>query len=238
MSFLKAQWENLMLVNYKIDPATLKPYLPAGTSIDLFNNNCYISLVGFMFKNTKVLGLKIPYHINFEEVNLRFYVKYNGKRGVVFIKEIVPKPIITFIANTLYKEHYETHKMANQLVINKDSKFIEYSWNINNTKQFINVTSDLNPKEIKPNTEEEFITEHYFGYTKYKNKTTEYEVKHPKWEQFNILNHQLKVDYNFNYGGNFEFLNYLEPSSIILAKGSSISVENKQAIDTNNSAKT
>jgi uncharacterized protein YqjF (DUF2071 family) len=111
MSFLKAHWKNLIMVNYDIDPKILEPYIPKHTSLDLFEGRCLISLVGFMFKDTKVLGLKFPNHINFEEVNLRFYVKHNDKRAVVFIKEIVPKSLITFIANTFYNEHYETHQM-------------------------------------------------------------------------------------------------------------------------------
>ena len=98
--FLKAEWRNLIMVNYCIDADILKPYIPYKTELDLWNNKCYISLVGFMFLNTKVKGLKIPFHTNFEEVNLRFYVKYKEdniwKRGVVFIKEIVPKPALTF----------------------------------------------------------------------------------------------------------------------------------------------
>jgi len=95
MNFLKAEWKNLALFNYEIDAEILEKYLPAGTEIDIWNNKCYVSLVGFMFKNTKVLGVKIPFHVDFEEVNMRFYVKRfesdEWKRGVVFIKEIVPK---------------------------------------------------------------------------------------------------------------------------------------------------
>ena len=112
MSFLTAEWRKLALANYQVDPDILKPYVPKGTQLDFWNDRCYLSLVGFMFINTKLLGLKIPFHVNFEEVNFRFYVKIieNGqtKRGVVFIKEIVPRHILTFIANTFYKEHYQT----------------------------------------------------------------------------------------------------------------------------------
>lgn len=115
MSFLKAEWRKLALANYIIDQKLLVKYLPAGTELDLWNGNCYVSLVGFMFVNTKLLGIKIPFHTNFEEVNLRFYVKRfdqgEWKRGVVFIKEIVPKPALTFVANTVYNENYETLPM-------------------------------------------------------------------------------------------------------------------------------
>ncbi len=125
MTFLKARWENLILVNYCIDPKLLTPYIPNGTELDLYNNKCYVSLVGFLFKDVKVLGLKIPGYINFEEVNLRFYVKRKvnntWRRGVVFIKEIVPKSLITVIANTIYNEHYETRKMSHDWSITKEA---------------------------------------------------------------------------------------------------------------------
>ena len=108
--FLKANWEQIIMANYEIDPEVLKPFLPKGVEIDLFNNKCYISLVGFMFKNTKIFNIPIPFFGNFEEINLRFYVvkkeKNKIKRGVVFINETIPYPIVAWVANKLYKEHY------------------------------------------------------------------------------------------------------------------------------------
>lgn len=110
MSFLKAEWKKLAIINYEVDSDILLPYLPAKTELDMWQGKCFLSLVGFMFLNTKLLGLSIPFHRHFEEVNLRFYVKHHDgtqwKRGVVFIKEIVPKPMLTVVANTVYKEHY------------------------------------------------------------------------------------------------------------------------------------
>ena len=96
------------MANYEVSPEILKKYLPYKTELDVWNGQCYASIVGFQFLETQVLGIKFPFHTNFDEVNLRFYVRYNDngewKRGVVFIKEIVPKVMITFVANTLYNE--------------------------------------------------------------------------------------------------------------------------------------
>lgn len=235
MSFLTANWYNLALINYEINPKTLSKYLPKGTEIDLWNNKCYVSLVGFMFNNTKVLGLKIPFHTNFEEVNLRFYVKRfeNGewKRGVVFIKEIVPKPAITFIANTLFNEHYHTNKMNHSVTENNISKTFIYQWKNDNQWNSIQLETKLNPIKIEINSEAEFITENYFGYTKYNENTTfEYEVTHPRWEQLEIINYKIDVDFETNYGKDFAILNHSKPISVFLAKGSKISVENKRKI--------
>jgi len=236
MSFLTAQWKNLALINYEIDASLLEKYVPKGTELDLYNGKCYISLVGFLFQDTKLLGIKIPFHINFEEINLRFYVKRfeNGiwKRGVVFIKEIVPKSMITFVANSLYKEHYQTLPTKHSITKNKNNNtdFV-YQWKIKKRWNTIVIETKNNELEIETETASEFITEHYFGYTKYnENKTSKYEVKHPKWKQQKVIQTSIDVDFKETYGNEFEFLNKLEPAFTIFAKGSKISVENKKTI--------
>lgn len=235
MSFLKAEWRKLAIANYVINPAVLAKYIPPGTELDLWNGNCYVSLVGFMFKNTKLLGLKIPFHVNFEEVNLRFYVKRfeNGtwKRGVVFIKEIVPKPALAFIANSIYKEHYETMPMLHKWEENDTERIVTYQWKKNKQWQSFKIIADLAPSKIEENSETEFITEHYWGYSKVnENVTNEYEVTHPKWQQYNLKSAEIKVDFGLVYGNDFEFLNNLKPESVMLAEGSEITVEGKRTI--------
>jgi len=132
--FLTAEWRKLAMANYVVDPSALQPYLPNKTELDLWNDTCYVSLVGFMFLNTKLCGLRIPFHHTFEEVNLRFYVKYKDitgwKRGVVFIKEIVPKPALTFVANTMYGEHYQTLPMSHMIEAKDDRLTVAYRWEL------------------------------------------------------------------------------------------------------------
>lgn len=235
MSFLKAEWRKLAMANYAIDPDILKKYLPAKTELDLWNDTCYVSLIGFMFLNTKMLGIKIPFHINFEEVNLRFYVKYKDgtqwKRGVVFVKEIVPKPAITFIANTLYKEHYATMPMKHAWTETDDSRTFEYNWRCKNQWQTFKVTTEKDLIPIAEGSEAEFITEHYWGYSrKNDHKTVEYEVTHPKWQQYLVKHCAIDVDFGLVYGSDFRFLNGLQPQSVFLAEGSEITVESKKVI--------
>ncbi|MGO4771060.1 YqjF family protein [Flavobacterium sp. W22_SRS_FK3] len=235
MNFLKAEWKNLALFNYEVDAEILEKYLPAGTEIDIWDNKCYVSLVGFMFKNTKVLGIKVPFHVDFEEVNLRFYVKRfendEWKRGVVFIKEIVPKKAITFIANTWYQEHYETQKMRHEIIENKNTNIFIYQWKNDKKWNTIQLETTNVLKEIEVDSEADFITEHYFGYTKIDEETAfEYEVQHPRWEQLEVLNHKIDIDFKKIYGEGFEFLQNTNPTSVILVKGSVISVRNKRKL--------
>ncbi len=236
MSFLKAEWRKLAFFNYEIDPAVLEDYVPYGTEIDLWEEKCYISVIGFMFLNTKMLGVKIPFHINFEEVNLRFYVKRwdnnQWKRGVVFIKEIVPKAALTFVANTLYNENYETMKMGHNWEENASNKVVEYRWQKDNKWNSISVTTEKNAIEIEPNSVTEFITEHFWGYASVNaSKTNEYEVTHPRWQQYKVLDSKMDIDFVGIYGSQFAFLGSQKPTSIMLAEGSEITVEGKSVIN-------
>ena len=231
-NFLTARWEKLVIANYEIDPKLLQKYIPFGTELDLFEGKCLVSLIGFMFLNTKLKGIKVPFHSNFEEVNLRFYVKKleqdEWKRGVVFIKEIVPKPAITIIANTLYQEHYHTMRMNHHWEIMDASLQIEYAFFYKNQWHSFSITSDTNSYDFQPGSEEEFITEHYWGYTQISNvKTSEYEVAHPKWKIYPTIDFTCHVDFQKVYGPDFACLNDASPISVFLAEGSDVAVKGK-----------
>jgi len=230
MSFLKAEWRKLAFANYVVNPEILTKYIPYGTELDLWNGKCYVSLIGFMFLNTKLLGIKIPFHTNFEEVNLRFYVKRfdnnSWKRGVVFIKEIVPKSALTFVANTVYNENYETLPMRHLWKTEEDKRTVEYEWKKNGYWSKFKIEAEVASSEIVANSATEFITEHYWGYAKINDQATnEYEVTHPKWKKYTVKSYEIDVDFKTVYGQEFEFLNNGEPDSVMLAEGSEITVE-------------
>jgi Uncharacterized conserved protein (COG2071) len=108
--FLTAEWRALAMLNYEVDASLLRHFVPAGTELDCWQGKTLVSLVGFRFLKTRVLGIPIPFHRNFDEVNLRFYVRRaeatEVKRGVVFIREIVPRRAIAAVARAFYNERY------------------------------------------------------------------------------------------------------------------------------------
>ncbi|MDD7985834.1 DUF2071 domain-containing protein [Lentisphaera marina] len=231
MKFLHAHWNNLILASYKIDPKSLEAFIPFGTELDFHDGDCYVSLVAFMFHDTRICNLAIPGHINFEEVNLRFYVrpKYDPtKRSVVFIKEIVPKKAIEVIANSLFYENYFTTKMDHHFNGNDYS----YSWLNKGVDNSIKVTSTDNFYIPKAGSIQEFITEHYWGYTKANTNTLEYEVKHDQWEVCDINSYEVNVDFEKNYGSIFGILNDKKADNICFSKGSYIEVNYGKKIRT------
>ncbi len=235
MSFLTAEWRKLALANYDVDPNLLKPYLPHGTELDIWKGRCYVSLVGFMFQKVKVLGLRIPFHTEFEEVNLRFYVRHfsegEWKRGVVFINEFVPKTAIALVANTIYKEHYKAMPMRHSWQKGPASQEVQYDWKMGGQWHSFKIEADAKSQPMLPGSEAEFITEHYWGYSRQgATKTIEYQVTHPRWEVYEVKSHQIQVDFAKNYGEEFRLLNGLEPTSVMLAAGSPITVESRRRL--------
>ncbi len=228
--FLTASWRRLLLLNYAIDPEVLQPYLPAQTELDFWDNTCYVSLVGFMFENTRVRGWKIPFHVNFEEINLRFYVRRHDpeqgwKRGVAFIREIVPNPAITWAANRLYRERYATRRMWHRWIEGAGRLEVEYAWKEAGQWQALGVQSIGPPVALKTGSEAEFITEHYWGYARWDaHRAMEYAVEHPSWELYAVDSWHCNVDFGAVYGPPFARLNAAAPNSIFLAEGSEVSV--------------
>jgi hypothetical protein len=233
--FLTAEWRKLIMANYIVDPAILKPYLPPGTEPDSFDNKHYVSLVAFMFLETRVMNFKIPFHVNFPEVNLRFYVRYNDlgtwKRGVVFIREIVPKPAISFVANAIYGEKYISLPVTHQTCETDSDLILAYKWKFRSVWNELSVVADKQAEKLQPGSQEEFITEHFWGYTSSRsNILGEYQVAHPRWDLYPIRSYKVDCDFAALYGSEFAHLKSEAPASVFLAEGSPISIFKKKLI--------
>jgi uncharacterized protein YqjF (DUF2071 family) len=228
--FLTAQWRNLIMLNYEVDPEILKPYLPAATELDLWQGKTLVSMVGFMFQDTRVMGIKWPFHVNFEEVNLRFYVRHfdgkEWKRGTVFVSEIVPKSIIVLIANNLYKEHYSAMPMRHSVI--KDgpnhTKFL-YEWKLKGVWNKIGATVRNSLTAIPAGSAEEFIFEHYWGYNRLTDrKTMQYQVEHIPWQIADVKDFIFEANVRDLYGEAFVPYLSVKPFSAFWANGSEIAV--------------
>lgn len=235
--FLTAEWRYLLMLNYEVDPAVLEPLLPAGTMLDLWMGKALVSMVGFLFQKTRVLGLPVPFHTNFEEVNLRFYVRQAAsedaeaepRRGVVFVKEIVPRLWIARVANWMYGEKYAAMPMRHTIEkrcgqLCKDG-LVEYAWRFRGRLQRMGALAQGDAQPLIPDSEESFITEHYWGYTRRGAKHTgTYRVAHPAWNVWQVTQPYLLCDLQTLYGKKFEEFLRRRPRSAFLAEGSAVEV--------------
>jgi uncharacterized protein YqjF (DUF2071 family) len=205
------------MLNYEIDPAVLRPRVPPGTELDSWGGVCYVSMVGFLFLDTRVLGLPIPGHRNFEEVNLRFYVRRRAdgewRRGVVFVKEIVPSRAIAAVARGLYDENYQAMPMSHLL----DGNRVGYRWGQSN---HLSVETAGELGLAAAGSLEEFITEHYWGYS----RRLEYQVEHPPWRLWQTSHAELSCDAAKLYGPEFADALSCAPRSAFVAEGSRVVV--------------
>lgn len=229
-TFLTAEWRKLVMAQYEVDPALLAPWLPSGVELDLYQGICYVSLIGFLFDRVRVKGISIPFHTRFEEVNLRFYVARTAadgtrRRGVVFVREFVPRTAITFIANLLYEEPYATLPMSHSIHATPNALFVGYRWGHPSNWQRLTVEALPSALEMGPGGIEEFVTEHYWGYTRRSDGcTSEYGVQHPRWTVYPIQNYSVEVDFAALYGPAFASLGSQAPAHVLLAEGSEVSV--------------
>jgi uncharacterized protein YqjF (DUF2071 family) len=231
--FLTAEWRHLAMLNYEIDPAVLLPFVPRGVELDSFGGRYFVSVVGFLFRNTKLLGIPIPWHRHFEEVNLRFYVRRQTnegwRRGVVFVKEIVPRVAIALTARILYGENYMAapmwHRIEAQDACANGPLAVSYSWRFHGQEHHVELSADGEAVEIAKGSEVEFITEHYWGYARRRSGwATEYRVEHPRWWVRTATASTLDCDVGVVYGCQFVESLTCPPFSAFLAEGSEVTV--------------
>jgi hypothetical protein len=191
--------------------------------------------VGFLFQDTRLKSVPIPFHRTFEEVNLRFYVRHTNstgerRRGVVFISELVPRLALRLVANTIYGENYVTVPMRHHWEQNGEERSVRYQWRHRGRWNELQVKAIVRPQPIEADSVEEFFTEHYWGYTKRGAWTSEYEVLHPRWVIYPVLQHSIDVDFEALYGSGFASLAARTPESVLLAEGSKIEVRSGERI--------
>jgi hypothetical protein len=252
--FLTAEWRDLALLNFAVEPAVLAPRVPAGTELDCWGGSALVSLVGFRFVRTRVLGVPIPFHTRFEEVNLRFYVRRRAsgdpggsRRGVVFVREIVPRRAIAWAARTLYHENYVALPMRHRVslpaaaadaaavfsgatsdAVALGAGLAEYSWRWQGRWSRLAARVRGAPSLPAAGSEAELITEHYWGYASQPDGSClEYQVEHPQWEVWPATASELDLDAGAAqalYGEDLAPFLAVPPVSAFVAAGSRITV--------------
>ena len=217
------------MLNYEVAPGLLEPLVPAGVEMDRWEDRLYVSVVGFLFKDTRVLGLAIPAHRTFQEVNLRFYVRRHvggeARRGVVFVRELVPSPAIAAVARIFYNEPYRAVPMRHSIDWSGDETTREYAWRSGRDWTRLSARTAGASRPLEPDSEAEFITEHYWGYTRQRDGgTVEYRVDHPRWSVWDATEARLDGDLSAVYGDEFAGALAGRPRSAFVADGSPVTV--------------
>jgi uncharacterized protein len=222
--FLVARWRELAMLNYALDPGVLRDLVPDGCELDLFEGRCFVSVVGFMFLDVRVRGMAVPFHTRFEEVNLRFYVRRDAggerRRGVVFVRELVPLHAVAFVARQVYGERYSALRMRHRWGPGE----VAYEWRLDGRWQGLRLEPDGEPALPAAGSEEQFITDHYWGYARGRRGTVEYEVRHPRWAVRRARSVRLDCDVERLYGPAFTAALGADPTSSFLAEGSEVAV--------------
>lgn len=236
-AFLTARWENLILLNFAAPPELLRPLVPRGTELDYWQGATLVSLVAFGFAGTRVMGVPVPGHRDFEEVNLRFYVRRRtgeggARRAVVFIREIVPRRAIATIARWLYNEPYLTAPMHHDGAFDERGGSVTYGWSHGGAEFRVRGVVRGPAGALVPGSEAEFITEHFWGYTRQRDGgTLEYEVEHPRWRVWTQPEVTFEGPAGQLYGGGFGHILAGPRRSAYVALGSAVRVFRGRRLD-------
>ncbi len=230
---LTAEWRYLAMLNFAADPALLARYVPDGTELDSWRGHTYLSVVGYLFLQTKVLGVPVPLHRTFERVSLRFYVRRRvrerWRRGVVYIEEIVSRPAVALVTRALYNRPSRALPMRHHIEVGCDALRkggkVEYGWQDGDLWSSLRAEPVGAPQPLTPGSEAEFIAEHYWGYTRQRDGgTLEYAVEHPPWRVWPVRAASLDADVRSLFGAAFVEALDAAPCSAFVADGSPIRV--------------
>jgi uncharacterized protein len=235
-TFLTADWRYLAMLNFEVDPSVFAPHLPKGTELDDRNGRHYLSLVAFLFLGTRVFGVPAFFHQNFEEVNLRFYVRRSvggeTRSGVVFIREMVPLFLVAETARLTYNEPYCTIPMHHTIVeTSGELQSVEYVFGGPRDQCRIALHAQGQPSEMAEGSEEEFLSQRGWGYTRQRDGgTIEYRVEHARWRVWQDTRSKLSGPLEAFYDGPFPDILSGVPASAFIADGSPVAVHTPERI--------
>ncbi len=225
--FLTAQWRNLIIFTYAVEPTRLIDRVPVGTTLDSWRGKALVSLLGFQFQNTRVLGAPVSFHQDFEEVNLRFYVRRvvgdEIRPGVVFIRELVPRAFVGGMARLLYREPYLVAPMRSAVEAGPPPR-VAYEWNVGGHWGALSGRGEGEGVEAGAGSFEEFLTQRTWGYNGEPGKETlEYRVDHPRWRVWHATDTVIDCDPAPLCGA--ELAGQLTtPMSALIAAGSAVTI--------------
>jgi uncharacterized protein YqjF (DUF2071 family) len=223
--FLTAEWRNLFLATYVVPQGLLQPRLPPGLELDTRAGHAFVSVVAFEFRDTRVLGVPWPGYRNFPELNLRFYVHRGAERGVIFVREIVPRRLVAWIARTIYNEPYFVAPFTAERRDEADRLTMTYRLCFAGREHVLEATGGkpaFRPAEM---SDEHFFKEHHWGYGRTRRgEGLRYHVEHPVWDVYPVQGYRIDLDWAAVYGPEWAFLGKASPVSTVFAVGSAVSV--------------
>lgn len=229
--FLTAEWVNLILVSWNVNPDVLIPFLPKGTELDLYRGDAFVTMIAFEFRHTRIRGFAVPFHVDFPEINLRFYAKAGDARGVVFIREFVPLPMVAWAARMRYNEPYACRPMRCRVTHSAETMCVEHTIRCGGMEHTIRAEGGSATFLPEPTSLEHFLKEHGRGYgTSRAGTTLMYGVAHRLWPVHPVTRFECDVDFSRLYGDRWGLLGKQKPHNVTLAQGSAVQVFSPAAL--------
>ena len=212
---ISQEWRELTFMHWKVDPERLKPHLPDGLEIDLFNGEAYVGVIPFVMKNVRPRGLpSVPGISTFAEFNVRTYVIKDGQAGVFFLTLDAKSLVTCFYAPRAYGLPYRYAKAK----VKYEGESLQWrSRRSSDGAELIGSTSNKGPLQSSDsNTLEHYFFERYCLYTEHQGCIRRAYVYHQPWSfteaEVNLESNTLLESYNMG-------LDALSPDLIHYSQG-------------------
>ena len=226
-----AEWREIVVINFEIDPKLLRNFIPPKTELDFFNETSFVTLMARACKNVKPYGWPIVFAKSIDQILLRFYVKRKvgdtWRRGVCLIRDYLPKRKASFFLNWMFK-HSFTQVPIKRTSSNFESGLptqlptVEYQWTTGDYVNHIKVNARSQMRQQEQETKESFVLDHHYGYTVKEGKTYEYYVEYSPWAMWDAQSGSFDCDTENVFGRPFVRALKQRPASVFLARGSDV----------------
>lgn len=186
------EWNRVLFMHWKVPANELQSLLPAHLTLDLYDNNAWISLVPFTMEQIRPNGIPAFAPVsNFHEINIRTYVIKDNKPGVYFLNIEAGNYLSARIARYLSGLPYEPAHIQR---LSQDTRALYSS---RNKKKGFELTATFEPGEHIENKSpiDHWLTERYCLYLDYKGSLYRYDIHHRPWDLQRAVIHDLKVNY-------------------------------------------
>lgn len=168
------EWNNAVFLHWEVELEELNKFVPSELEIDLFGGKAWVSLVAFTMEKIRPKNLpSFPPVSDFDEINIRTYVKSNGKTGVYFLSIEGGTSLSCKVAKRISELPYRYSKMNRQkgLYESTNSEFedrLTLEYQIGNSKE--------NKTEL-----DKWLTERYALFQDTDQAINEFEIHHLEW---------------------------------------------------------
>ena len=221
-ALVSVEWRKLCYVSYAVDPALLASHIPPGVSLETLDGQAIMSLIAWSANYPQVFGVPLPGALRSTEMALRYFVREGPRRGAVTLFEDSSSPFAMLAARALFREPTRHAPMTSRVEQTGSALSCHYTIDRAGTHS-VSVRARAEARPPDRQSTAYLVVQRPYGYaSSSRGELLRYDLDHPVWDTYDVIEHDVRVDFGALYGEPWSFLSTLRPLSVVLAEGSAV----------------